>query len=127
MNNKINEWICNDKLIVEESNYVVVPEGIYMAEYVGTQRRVSETGEYYMHKWKVANKQGEINEITELSSVKLTDSTKLGGIVKALGFDLEKNKEFTLNDLVGKKCQLIIKIVIKNGDKRNNITEHLKL
>jgi hypothetical protein len=123
----MNEWKCTDKVEAVESTYVVVPEDIYQAEYLGTQRREGETNDFYMHKWCVTNRKGESNEITELSSLKLTPNTKLGQIFKALGFEVKEGESHSMEDLVGKKCQLVVKIEMRNGEKRNKITDHISI
>lgn len=122
-----NEWICHDHVVAEESKYEVYPEGIYVGEYSGTQRRQSDSGEYYMHKWKLMKNGEEIGETTELSSLKLTENTKLGKIIKSLGVNFQAGSNLEMSSLIGKKAQLVIKIENKNGEKRNTITEHLKL
>ncbi len=121
-----------DVIVAEKSDYEVIPEGVYVGEYLGAEKRVSETGEYYLHSWGVKLKNGKDAVITELSSLKLTEKTKLGGIFEALNIEIIRGNEYRLSSLIGHKCQLVVKNEteqLKNGDKieRNRIKEHLRV
>jgi len=129
---KYNSLPKEDVIIAEKSDYEVIPEGIYVGTYFGAEKRVSENGEYYLHSWAVNLKDGRETIITELSSLKLTEKTKLGTIFEALGVQIIRGNEYKISQILNKQCQLVVKIEneqLKSGDKieRNRIKEHLKL
>lgn len=116
----INEFTCKDKIPVEESTFTITPEGIYEGEYVGTAKRLNDDGNsFYMHKWKVKKKDGTILEHIDLTGTRITENTKLGKMFLGLGFTLTPNTMHDLEELKGKKCQLVIKIIKKNGKEKN--------
>lgn len=129
------EAVSNNKpeiIIAEKSDYEVVPEAIYTGVYLNATKRESEKGDYYIHEWGIVLRDGRETIITELSSTKLTQNTKLGSIFSVLGFEIISGKEYTIEQLKGKRCQLIVKIKndkTKNGEpiERNVITDHVKI
>ena len=101
-----------------------IAEGVYVAEYTGTQKRENNEGrEYYIHRWQL--KDGRT--IYEVSSTKLSAKSKLGDIARALGFDVVGGREIRLSDFVGKKCQIVVKHEEKNGQIYARITGHLRV
>lgn len=121
-----------DVIVAEKSDYEVIPEGIYLGTYLGAEKRISDNGEYYLHTWAVQLKDGRETQITELSSLKLTEKTKLGTIFEALGVPVIRGNEYKISQLQNKQCQLVVKIEneqLKNGDRieRNRIKEHLRI
>ena len=122
--------VDNDVIVAEKSNYVIVPEDIYVGEYIESEMQSKDGDYFYIHRWAISYKdKSEMKEtiISETSSTKLTANTKLGKILTTLGADIEEGNEYKLSNYYGKKCKLIVKQTIKNGEKRNTITEHLKL
>lgn len=120
----------SEVIVAEKSNYVMVPEDIYVGEYIECEKQSKDGDYFYVHRWAISYNDGsEIKEtiISETSSIKLTTNTKLGKILTTLGAEIEEGNEYKLSDYYGQKCKLIVKQITKNGEKRNTITEHLKL
>lgn len=113
-------------ITAEKSKYVVLPEDIYVGKYLGYELRNKEDDYFYIHKWGVDFDEEEVT-ITEISSVKLTENTKLGKIIKSLGIEIIEDKDYSLDSLIGKKCKIVVIKEENKGKEINRITEHLRV
>lgn len=85
----------------------VLKPGNYVCEYLKTLQ-VTKNGEtYYTHRWKEVNTS---NWITGRSATDLTPNSVLHKIFYALGFDLQEGDELNFQDLIGKRCELLLSV-----------------
>lgn len=93
----------------------ILKPGTYVCEYLKTLE-VTRNGETsYTHRWKEVTTS---NWITGKSATEFTPDSVLHKIFYALGFDLKEGDEINFQDLVGRKCELLISVA-KNVNKED--------
>lgn len=129
---KVERKIVYKKPNLDKKEKFVPPlldEGMYECEYLSTTEMQEDGMKWYEHKWRelTTNKW-----LTERSNTEFTPKSKLHIIFNALGFNLADGDPVDLTDLIGKRCNLVIKIAErtkKTGEKFqvNIISDHVRI
>jgi len=130
---KINEYVPLDiESVVEDSVYTTLPEGYYVARYVGTKLMEGTHGKFLRHKYEVnvgKYATSDLINLYDLSDMEIRTNNKLGRIYKAFVRDYTIGEKLNLGELVGEGSQYaIIKVKPITNEKgyiENTILEYL--
>lgn len=93
----------------KEFEPVQVPDNVYVAEVADIKELELEYGATVAIGFKISEGDHKDKVISGLASKKITERTKLGTWIQALGFTIEVGKKFQMTDLMGRKCRILAK------------------
>jgi len=117
--------VLNQEIEVsDKKEYAPLEEGVYTLRYMDTKYEAEgQYGPHFIHRWE------EVESgkwVTDVSSLTLSEDSKLYSIFKACGFELTPGGKMNIKDLVGKECMALLIVKTKGDATFNKVKSYTK-